>query len=436
MKTRKPIISGRAAGHRRPATGAVGGAGVADRVWGARRAWISAALISTALLGCGAAADEDRRRGQPGTNPAVLVGVFVQNPEGRNIYVGAISDLPAAELEYSGFLEFGNVDAYAYGGWVFVWDRDAATMARYGVREDLAFFVDGERLGFSGQTGGAEFYGGGHAFISKTRAYTLSSELDRVIVWNPSSMEITGTIAMEPPETPEGFSSSPANPIVVGDRVVWQIVTTNYDGQQIEHSVTLAVAAANADTPVEYVVDERCAGANGAHVDARGDLYVRADGYWGFYAAYGERASEVHTCVLRLKRGAKAFDPDYLVSMEDLTGSRINWPWFHVEGSTYVAWTWDERQPPPTDPNDYWLSRSFKPLLVDLELGTSEPYPDLDGTIIVSSEERALDGKPYYEWSKTGFIGEQNHAEVVELTRLGIRRTFSLPSLWALARIR
>ena len=53
-----------------------------------------------------------------------------------------------------------------------------------------------------------------------------------------------------------------------------------------------------------------------------------------------------------------------------------------------------------------------------------------------ASEERALDGKPYYEWSKTGFIGEQNHAEVVELTRLGIRRTFSLPSLWALARIR
>jgi hypothetical protein len=122
--------------------------------------------------------------------------------------------------------------------------------------------------------------------------------------------------------------------------------------------------------------------------------------------------------------------------MEAVTGSRINWPWFHVEGSSYIAWVWDEQQPPPADPNDYWLSRGFKPLLVDLEQGTSEPYPDLEGTIIVSSEERELDGKPFYEWSQDGFIGEENHADVVELTRQGIRRTFSLPSLWALSRIR
>jgi hypothetical protein len=402
----------------------------------AASSWILAALVSTALLGCGEATDADQRRDQAGTNPAVLVGVFVQNPEGRNIYVGAVSDLPAGELDYSDFLEFGNVDVYTHGGWVFVWDRDAATMTRYGVREDLSFFPDGEKLGFSGQTSGAEFYGGAHALISETRAYTLSSELDRVIVWNPSSLEITGTIAMEPPETPEGFSASPMNPIVVGDRVVWQITTTNYDAQRIEHSVMLAVAAANADTPVRYIVDERCAGANGAHIDEDGDLYVRADGYWGFYAAYADPASEVQTCVLRLRRGATEFDPDYLVSMEEVTGSRINWPWFHVEGSSYVAWAWDAQQPPPADPNDYWLSRTFRPLLVDLEQGISEPYPDLDGTLIVSSEERGLDGKPFYEWSETGFIGEENHADVVELTPSGIRRTFSLPSLWALARIR
>jgi hypothetical protein len=392
--------------------------------------------VSTALLGCGETADDDQRRDEAGSSPAVLIGVFVTNPEGRNIYVGAVPDLPSGELDFSEFLEFRNVDVYAYGGRVYVWDRDAAAMARYGVREDLSFFLDGEKLGFSSHTAGAEFYGGGHAFISKTRAYTLSSELDRVIVWNPSSMEITGTIAMDPPVTPAGFSSSPANPIVVGDRVIWQIVTTNYDAQHIEHSVTLAVAAANEDAPVEYIVDERCAGANGIHVDADGDLYVRADGYWGFYAAYGERASEVQTCVLRLEQGASEFDADYLVSMAEVTGSRINWPWFHVEGSSYVAWAWDERESPPADPNDYWSSRGFKPLLVDLEQGTSEPYPDLEGTVIVSSEERGLDGKPYYEWSASGFVGEENHADVVELTPTGIRRTFSLPSLWALARIR
>ena len=122
--------------------------------------------------------------------------------------------------------------------------------------------------------------------------------------------------------------------------------------------------------------------------------------------------------------------------MEALTGSRINWPWFHVEGTRYVAWAWNPDVALPEDPLEYWSSREFKPLLVDIESGTSEPYPDLEGTIIVSSTERALDGVSYYERSEVGYVGTDNHADVVELRSSGIVRRFSLPSLWGLGRIR
>ena len=44
----------------------------------------------------------------------------------------------------------------------------------------------------------AEFDGGEIAFISETRAYTLQADLDVVVVWDPTTMEITGTIPMQP----------------------------------------------------------------------------------------------------------------------------------------------------------------------------------------------------------------------------------------------
>jgi hypothetical protein len=392
-------------------------------------------LAIAAGTGCGSDSTEPRDD-TAGTQPAILVGVIIDDPDGRNIYVGAVPELPEGELDYSGYLELGNVDLSAYGGWVFAWERETPSLTRYGVREDFSLFQSGEQLSFRNYGAGAEFVGGELAFISPTRAYALSSELDLVVVWNPTTMEITGTIPMQPPDVPEGFVPFAHHPAVVGDKVIWEIVSTNADTEEIHHAAMLAIASAETDEPVRYATDERCAGANGGHMDEHGDYYVRADGYWGKYAAYGPRAGEVGTCVLRIRAGEVEFDPDYLVSMESLTGSPINWPWFHVEGANYLAWAWDPNEALPEDSDDYWVSRSFRPLLVDIERGTSEPYPDLEGTVIVSSSERELDGVKYYERSDVGYLGANSRADIVELRPSGIVHRFSVVSLWALARIR
>jgi hypothetical protein len=392
-------------------------------------------LAIAAGTGCGSDSAEPKDD-TAGTQPAILVGVIIDDPDGRNIYVGAVPELPEGELDYSGYLELGNVDLSAYGGWVFAWERETPSLTRYGVREDFSLFQTGEQLSFRNYGAGAQFVGGELAFISPTRAYALSSELDLVVVWNPTTMEITGTIPMQPPDVPAGFVPFAHHPAVVGDKVIWQIVSTNTDTEEIHHVTMLAIASAETDEPVSYATDERCAGANGGHMDEHGDYYVRADGYWGKYAAYGPQAGEVGTCVLRIRAGEVEFDRDYLVSMESLTGSPINWPWFHVEGANYLAWAWDPNEALPDDSDDYWVSRSFRPLLVDIERGTSEPYPDLEGTVIVSSSERELDGVKYYERSEVGYLGANSRADIVELRPSGIVHRFSVVSLWALARIR
>lgn len=76
-------------------------------------------------------------------------------------------------------------------------------------------------------------------------------------VFDPSTIEITGPMPNDPPEVPPGYGSFAHSPMVIGDRVLWQIVSTNDDAGEIHHSVTLAVADAHSEAPVRYISDER-----------------------------------------------------------------------------------------------------------------------------------------------------------------------------------
>lgn len=369
-----------------------------------------------------------------GDDSAILVAVFVRTPEGRNVYVGAEPKVPTGELDYSDYLEFGDVEANAHGGYVFVWDREPATMTRYDVTSDLQL-DKGPTLSFREEGAGNATGFGATVYVSETRAYTLSSALDTVIVWDPKAMELTGTIDMNPPERAEGLETYPSPGHVVGDSVIWPLRTTQWDGENYFPGVAVAVANANTSDPGQIVEDDRCVGSDGSHVDENGDLYLRAGGYWGSAAAYGEDAADVRTCVLRIREGETTFDPDYLVDMKDLTGSYVNFPWFHVKGSKYLAQVWDPETPLPESMDDYWDGAGLDALLVDIDTGDSEPYPDVEGYTVVSSVQFELDGVSYFQLSETSSAVEGS-ADVVELHPSGIEKTFTLPELWALERIR
>jgi hypothetical protein len=390
------------------------------------------------LLGAGCNDDAVAGLTPNASSPALLVAVIVEGTDNRNVYVGAVPEVPTGELDYSRFLEFGSVDVYTSGGYVFVWDREPARMTRFSVNADLSLSegptVSFERYGASG--------GGENVFVSATRSYLLSPQLDTIVVWNPESMQITGTIDVALPGPPGGTGGPTLSGNetfahkgqLVGDKVIWQVVTVNWEINSIHHAATLAVASATTDEPVRVIEDSRCAGANGGRVDERGDYYVRADGYWGFFAAYGEAADSVRTCVLKVPAGSVEFDPSYLVDLGQLTGTTINYPWFHVQGSQYLAQVWDAAQPIPDDPGQYWYA-DMKPLLVDVERGTAVPYPDIDGSIMVASAEYSIDGVSYYELNPQGFV-VGGRSDIVELRPEGIVRKFSVPGLWAFARIR
>jgi hypothetical protein len=49
---------------------------------------------------------------------------------------------------------------------------------------------------------------------------------------------------------------------LVGDKVIWQVVTVNWEANVVDNAASLAVASATTDEPVRVIEDSRCAGAH------------------------------------------------------------------------------------------------------------------------------------------------------------------------------
>lgn len=362
-------------------------------------------------------------------NGAILVAAFVRNPDGRNVYVGAVPEIPSGALDYKKFREFDSVDVTAYDGSVFVWDRDAANMTRFSVTDSLTL-VEGPKLSL------LNFAATGMVsttFISPTRAYTMVRSLANVVVWNPQTMTITGTLAVPPHGRPADLETSVLDGHVVGDYVIWPISSENYDAVTTFPGTGVAIARAHTDEPVFFVNDTRCIGADGGHVDAKGDFYLRAGGNFGRYATFGPLAATAKTCTLRIKAGETAFDTSYLFDNKEVVGTSISWSSYHVKGSKYLGLFRDPATPVPAVAE--YEDRGFKAFLYDIDAKTAAPYPFVEGGTMVSSIEFEVDGVSYYQLSSTGSV-VNGTTDVVALREDGIEKKFSLPELWALKRIR
>src|SRR5690606_35392181 len=229
--------------------------------------------------------------------------------------------------------EFGNANAYTHAGYVFV-EQDGI-MQRFSVDEGLAL-VDGPRFSWR-EFGIASINATYTVFVSAQRAYTLAPELGVIVVWDPEQMERVGTLPLEMPARPAGMETFAYDGHLVGDQVIWNIFSGSFDTLRVHPAVTLAIADAHGDdAPVRLVEDARCLPGGPAHVDEAGNYFVHGGGYFGYFLAYGDAGPAARSCILRVNAGEEAFDPEYLVDYEALTGSPVSDPWFFIVGSQYM----------------------------------------------------------------------------------------------------
>ena len=355
------------------------------------------------------------------TNSAILLVGQVYSPESYNTYAGVLPAVPEGDVDFATFREFGNANAYSHGGYVFI--EEDGVMQRFSVDENLQL-VDGPR--FSWQDFGIASINASYTvFVSSLRAYTFAPELGVVVVWNPDAMVRIGTLPVEMPERPADMETFAYDGHLVGDKVIWNMFSGNFETTQAYPAVTLAIADANGDAPVRFVEDPRCMSGGPAWVDGAGNYFVHGGGYYGYFLAYGNADPGARSCILRINAGDSALDPDFVLDYRSLAGSPVSEPWFHVVDNQFVARFWDSSVPYPENPDEFWDNVALRPLLLDTLAGTSAPYPDLAGAKGVDGTNREVDGVSYYQLSQTGYV-ENGDTDVVELHPDGVVPKFHL----------
>lgn len=276
-----------------------------------------AALALASLAACSGA---DATNTTLGTGRHVISTTLFQ-PDGETSLVGLVEDPGAPGVfDVGTALEVGGAAALFGddGKNVFsLGSSDSATVTRYELADGRLI----ERGSLSLQP-----FGISSAFkrpelvpmISPTKAYWVDDTSAQIVIWNPDAMTVTGTISLAAAQR-EGLLLE-VGQAVARDGLVF--ISANYrDDADGEAGLAVAlVVDTESDTLLEVATDPRCGGTLDIARGPGGVLYFASNTLAASFYALGRFADYPAPCVLRIAPGQQSFDPDYHVSMLDLTG--------------------------------------------------------------------------------------------------------------------
>jgi hypothetical protein len=154
--------------------------------------------------------------------------------------------------------------------------------------------------------------------LSETKAYASMMMGNKIVVFNPTTLQITGEIDLAKPEYGLNGSSTP-NPLGMIERdgkVFVGCLELSSPPMSNDGAYMIIINEAT-DTPEKFISDLRGTGASffgnqGMYKDEKGDIYVLC------YASYGYMPGQ-KSGFLRIKKGATDFDPDYFFNITDKT---------------------------------------------------------------------------------------------------------------------
>ena len=143
----------------------------------------------------------------PDVDSAIMIGYRVNTPQGAVRYFEVHEEFPST-INPSEAIEIGlSSRVYSFGEHPYTYNENAGTMTKWNVdRSTLEISVGGivsfASSGFSG------FAGGPPIFVSETQAFVSNLREGVVLEWNPSTMEITEVLNVDPlPNLGEQYQS-------------------------------------------------------------------------------------------------------------------------------------------------------------------------------------------------------------------------------------
>jgi hypothetical protein len=262
--------------------------------------------------------------GVPDTKSAFVLGTRVWNDTTTTSYFHVTTSLEAGtEVDTSQALEAaGAAKLYAAYelGWFAFGEGESPTISRYTL-DAQGKLKKGTSISLAsyGVTGLWDTI----YFVSPTKAYYPDRDGTQLIVWNPSTMEITGQIEL--PETArEGYLALYGySAIERGDKLLISVGWFDWnETDSVLPATGLLVLDTTTDEVVRFDVDERCGGVTTPITTAAGDTVLVSSAL----AAAAHRLQRLSTapCALRVPADSDNIDPDYLVQLGTLTGGELS----------------------------------------------------------------------------------------------------------------
>ncbi|MDR2496632.1 MAG: DUF4374 domain-containing protein [Tannerellaceae bacterium] len=284
------------------------------------RFFIYPAILAAAFFtACGDGNNEDNN--EPGDGQARLVLACDMNVNGSDVsYI-----IPIADTELSGGSAqlgrshevYGNAYIEGYKDWLFhlpVWKE--ATLYRYALAKDGTLAKDGS-LQLSNNAGAGLV---NLLFLSDTKAYATLGLINKIVVFNPSTMAFIKEIDLARPEYSfDGLGTPNPAGMVYRDGKVFVGCMELADMPICNNGAYVIVINEATDTPEKFISDMRATSAsffdNEMFLDEKGDIYITCWASYGYTPAeYGQKGG-----FLRIRKGATDFDPDYFFNITDMT---------------------------------------------------------------------------------------------------------------------
>ena len=255
-----------------------------------------------------------------------------------------------------------DADTPAFGGrgrpFAYAASASEPTVTRWRVQADGGFeqgpVVSFESLGMRRVDSA-----GSLSFFAQDKAYFCNRfDPSQIVIWNPETMSIRGTIALALPPAgdmrPQVVLSQRSDRIFAV--VSWQQAHA-YDWTRFGDHVQVISIDPETDSVVSRVDEPRCNLLSWVSTPSDGAAYFSPASYYAPLRSMLGEASGVEPCALRIRPGADRFDADYTVDLASITGGRPAGDLFLVSDTTAFLRVWhSELVTPLSAGNENWES--------------------------------------------------------------------------------
>ncbi|WP_338866166.1 hypothetical protein [Myxococcus stipitatus] len=281
----------------------------------------AAALALSLFAGCG-----DDKDGQGVGDGAVYAAITqVSTTDETQSYVvlmNKVDQTAALSLENATEIPGRALGAgISKSGHLYVASSEGAIVTRYKLTADGKLAQDGE-VSFSGRgVSSIGEYQHQFQFASATKAYYVDGRTAQVIVWNPTTMQVTNAVALPGLTIAGAVSTFASLPVRTANKILIPVGWRPSSSVGITSKAGVIVVNPENDA-ITLVTDDRCGYVRDGVVGPDGQVYLATEAYGAAVFRTAGIAAAPEPCLLRFDAQTQAFDKTFLRALGSLTNGK------------------------------------------------------------------------------------------------------------------